>query len=268
MPEGHVIRRMADDHLAWFGGRPVRVASPQGRFAAGAAAVDGAVLIGTDAHGKHLFHDYGAGRLVHVHLGIYGKFTIGRGEVPAAHGELRMRMVTIDDDEPIWMDLRGPSACEVIDPLAKDAIHARLGADPLRRDDASAAREIVARSRAPVGLLLMDQTVVAGVGNVYRAEVLFRQRRSPFTPGRDLEPGAWDRIWSDLGRLLRAGVRAGRIVTTEPADRDRRGGRVGREDAHYVYRRQGLPCRVCGTEVRTQVFGGRNLFWCPQCQGN
>jgi formamidopyrimidine-DNA glycosylase len=58
----------------------------------------------------------------------------------------------------------------------------------------------------------------------------------------------------------------GRIVTTRPEDRARRSGTVRRDDAHYVYRRTGLPCRICGTEVRTEVMVGRNLHWCPLCQ--
>ena len=73
-------------------------------------------------------------------------------------------------------------------------------------------------------------------------------------------------MWADLVTLMRAGLRAGRIVTTRPAHRDRPGGRVRRDDAHYVYRRTGLPCRVCRTPVATQVMAGRNLFWCPRCQ--
>ena len=73
-------------------------------------------------------------------------------------------------------------------------------------------------------------------------------------------------MWADLVTLMRAGVRMGRIVTTRPEDRSRRRGAVARDDAHYVYRRTGLPCRICGTEVRTEVMVGRNLYWCPACQ--
>jgi formamidopyrimidine-DNA glycosylase len=73
-------------------------------------------------------------------------------------------------------------------------------------------------------------------------------------------------VWADLVRLMRAGLRAGRIVTTRPEHRSRRTGRARREDAHYVYRRAGLPCRVCATPVATAVMAARNLFWCPSCQ--
>jgi endonuclease-8 len=112
----------------------------------------------------------------------------------------------------------------------------------------------------------MDQQVLCGIGNVYRAEVLYRAGLSPFRPGRDVGTDVWDPMWVDLRTLLRAGVRQRRIITTERADRDRRSGPATRSDAHYVYRRQGLPCRRCGTEVRTQVMQQRNLFWCPTCQ--
>ena len=73
-------------------------------------------------------------------------------------------------------------------------------------------------------------------------------------------------LWEDLSGLLAAGVRTGRIVTTQPEHRARARGRVRLEDAHYVYRRAGLPCRVCGTKILTDLLVGRNLFWCPHCQ--
>jgi endonuclease-8 len=112
----------------------------------------------------------------------------------------------------------------------------------------------------------MDQSVLAGVGNVYRAEVLYRAGLSPFRPGREVPERIWDEMWGDLRVLLRAGARAGHIVTTAREDRDRRSGPARLADRFYVYRRQGLPCRRCGTEVRTEVMVGRNLYWCPVCQ--
>jgi len=166
-----------------------------------------------------------------------------------------------------WLDLRGPTACELYTPADRDAVIARLGPDPLRKDaDPERAWVKVSRSRVAVGALLMDQSVLAGVGNVYRAEALFRAGLSPFRPGREVPQRIWDQMWDDLRVLLRAGVRAGRIVTTEPEDRNRRSGRALGRDAHYVYRRAGLPCRRCGTEVLTRAMAARNLFWCPVCQ--
>jgi formamidopyrimidine-DNA glycosylase len=171
------------------------------------------------------------------------------------------------DGAGVWTDLRGPTVCEVLSVPEVDRILARLGPDPLRpRADGGAAHRRIAGSRTALGVLLMDQSVLAGVGNVYRAELLFRHRISPFRPGRSIDPDLWSRMWADLVTLMRAGVRMGRIVTTRPEDRVRRRGAVLRDDAHYVYRRTGLPCRICGTGVRTQVMVGRNLYWCPVCQ--
>jgi endonuclease-8 len=267
VPEGHTLYRLAREQARLFAGRPVRVSSPQGRFAAGAALLDGRVLDDVFSYGKHLFAVFGADT-VHVHLGLYGTFLSGNGQPAPARGALRMRW---EGDGPdgagVWADLRGATACEVLPAPEVDRILARLGPDPLRppADGARALRRI-AGSRTPLGALLMDQSVLAGVGNVYRAELLFRHRVSPFRPGREVEDGLWTAMWADLVRLMRSGVRMGRIVTTRPEDRSRRSGVARPDDAHYVYRRTGLPCRLCGTEVRAQVMVGRNLYWCPLCQ--
>jgi formamidopyrimidine-DNA glycosylase len=267
VPEGHTLHRLARQQDALFAGRPVHVTSPQGRFAPGAALLDGRLLDEVTAYGKHLFACFGAD-VLHVHLGLYGGYATGTGDPPPPRGALRMRWVGDGPDGAgVWTDLRGPTACEVLGPPEVDRILERLGPDPLRPGaDGGLAHVRVARSRTAIGALLMDQSVLAGVGNVYRAELLFRHRVSPFRPGRDVDAALWAAMWADLVTLMRAGVRMGRIVTTLPEDRSRRGGAVRREDAHYVYRRTGLPCRVCGTEVRTEVMVGRNLHWCPLCQ--
>jgi formamidopyrimidine-DNA glycosylase len=178
-------------------------------------------------------------------------------------GALRLRLLA----DQHWLDLRGPTACELYSPQDRERVLDRLGPDPLqKRADPAAAWKRISGSRTAVGALLMDQSVLAGVGNVYRAEVLYRAGLSPFRPGREVPERTWDGMWADLVVLLRAGVRAGHIVTTHREDRDRRSGPPRREDRFYVYRRHGLPCRRCGTEVRTEVMVGRNLYWCPVCQ--
>ena len=263
MPEGHTIHRLARDHRALLVGRSVRVDSPQGRFAAGAALLDGRVVTRIEPYGKHLWYRFDGGQLLHVHLGLYGKWATGELPAPDPRGALRLRLTT----DEAWLDLRGPTHCDLVTPAERRAVLDRLGPDPLRPTaDPGAAWARITRTRTAVGQLLMDQSVLAGVGNVYRAEVLFRAGLSPFRPGRDLDRSTWDLLWADLVTLMRSGVRAGRIVTTERADRDRRSGPATREDSHYVYRRAGLPCRRCGSEVRTEVMAARNLFWCPSCQ--
>ncbi len=264
MPEGHTIHRLARDHKRLLGGQQVAASSPQGRFAGGAALIHGRVLQGTDAYGKHLFHRYAGAGWLHVHLGLIGSFVSGIGAPPPPRGALRLRLVSAG----AWIDLRGPMACEIVTPGERKALLARLGPDPLRREaDPERAWARLSRSQVPVGQLLMDQAVVAGVGNVYRAELLFRHRVDPFGAGRDLAAETWLAMWDDLVALMRYGVRTGRIVTTRPEDRRRSTGLVGRDDAHYAYRRTGEPCRVCRTPIATTVLAGRNLFWCPTCQG-
>jgi endonuclease VIII len=261
LPEGHTVRRLANLEKRLLGGRVVSVSSPQGRFAEGAARLDGHVLRTTDAVGKHLLTYFRGAPTLHIHLGLYGKMTSGTGEPPAPRGALRLRLVADD----AWMDLRGATACELMEPPEIAALFARLGPDPLRNDaDPRRAWQRISRSRTAVGALLMDQKVVAGVGNVYRAELLYRHRVDPFLPGAQLRDDVWQAMWADLQMLMKAGVRTGRIETVRLEDRAP--GRLRPEDKSYVYRRQGLPCRVCGTVIRTEVMVGRNLFWCPYCQ--
>lgn len=265
MPEGHTLHRLARLHRRRYGGRPVAVSSPQGRFAASAAVVDGRVLQSAQAHGKHLFHRYGPDLVVHVHLGLYGTFSDEPLPTQAPWGQVRMRMV----GETHYTDLRGPAACALLtDPEVK-AIRARLGEDPLRRDaDPDRAWARISRSRAPLATLLMDQSVIAGVGNVYRAEVLFRHGLDPQLPGRALTREQWDAVWADLVALMRDGVRRGRIETLRPehAPRRARGEAVASARRVYVYRRTGEPCLLCGTPIAHGRHLARNLFWCPTCQ--
>lgn len=264
MPEGHTIHRLAREHTAFLKGREVRVSSPQGRFADGAARLDGRRVTRVEPYGKHLWYSFrGIDDRLHVHLGLYGKFTSGPLPPPEPRGALRLRLVTVD----AYADLRGPTACELMTPPERAAVLARLGPDPLAATPlGAAAYRRISRSRVPLGALLMDQSVLAGVGNVYRAELLYRHGLSPFRPGNELSEAAFAALWEDLVMLMRAGVRTGRIVTTRPEDRARRSGRATREDAYYVYRRAGLPCRVCGVPVRAEVMAGRKLFWCPREQ--
>jgi endonuclease-8 len=262
VPEGHTLHRLAREHQRLFGGTVVHASSPQGRFVEGARAIDGSTLVRAEAYGKHLLHRYSGGALLHVHLGLYGKFVSHQGDAPEPVGALRLRLT----NDAVWADLRGPTACELVTPEEVETLLARLGPDPLApRPDPARAWARISRSRTSIAALLMDQAVLAGVGNVYRAEVLFRHRVDPFRPGRTLPAEVFDAMWDDLVVLMRAGVRSGRIVTVRDADRPRRG-RLTREESVYVYRRAGLPCRICGTVIRTESLVARNLFWCPSCQ--
>lgn len=267
MPEGHTIHRLAARHRELFAGRRVTVSSPQGRFEAGAARLSGHTLADTEAVGKHLLHHFGTGQTLHIHLGLYGRFTDGTPPVPEPIGQLRMRM----SDGRHWLDLRGPTACEVLDPAELAVLRARLGADPLRDDaDPAKAYERLSGSTRPVFALLMDQSIVAGCGLIYANEVLFRAGLSPTLPGRGVTRKVWDEVWVDLRALMKEGVVRGRIDTVHTTHTPESMQRAPRVDRHggevYVYRRTGLPCYVCGTTIRRGPLAGRNLYWCPTCQ--
>jgi endonuclease VIII len=272
MPEGHTLRRLADDVTETFAGRVLTVTSPQGRFAEEAALLDGTELLRADSAGKHLFLEFVADRIVHIHLGLIGKLQLGAGPVPHPLGQVRLRLATRDDGHPsAYADLRGATRCVLATPEQRDQVVARLGPDPLRTDaQPDRAWRRISTSNRPIGELLMDQEVIAGIGNVYRAEVLFRHRIHPLRPGRTLRRSQFQAIWDDLVGLMAEGVRVNRIDTVRPEHLPEAMGRDPRKDDHggevYVYRRHEQPCHVCGTRVRTEVLAGRNSFWCPRCQ--
>ena len=245
----------------------MQVASPQGRFAAGAATLDGRVLERADAFGKHLLLSFGDAGTLHVHLGLYGKWTFGTGVAPEPVGQVRLRIATAS----AYADLRGPTACEVLDHDEVAALVSRIGPDPIRRDaDRERAWVRVERSRTSIAALLMDQSVFAGVGNIYRAEVLYRAGLWPYHAGRDVGRAVFDEMWDDLVVLMRDGVRRGRIDTVRREHLPSIMGRAPRRDRHggevYVYRRAGLDCHVCGEQVCGADLLGRSLYWCPGCQ--
>lgn len=312
MPEGHTVHRLARTFEALLAGREVRVTSPQGRFDAGARLIDGRRLTEAQAWGKHLFLAFGDDPLwLHVHLGLYGAWTfagdtsadvahaigaprrrigeretsvpgaaaIGAGpwQAPEPRGQVRVRLLA----EHIVADLTGPTRCDVITTEERDAALRRLGPDPIRADaDPASFVASVRRSRTPVGVQLMDQAVIAGVGNIYRAEVLFRAGLDPWAPGTQVPAEALAGVWADLVTLMRDGADVGAIVTTEPQDRgegagsgppvrqntDGEPGAVPREASFYVYQRAGLPCRRCGAAVVLEDMAARKLYRCPVCQ--
>ncbi len=262
MPEGHTIHRIAGQHRTRFSGEAVSVTSPQGRFLE-ADRLDGRELKAVEAYGKHLLYEFDGRRYVHVHLGLFGKVRTAQQPAPRAGPTVRMRL-SVDE---WYADLVGPTRCRLIDGDQRSTLLSRLGPDPLRRSaDPHLAFERISRSRQPIAALLMDQSVVAGIGNVYRAELLYRARLNPYRPGSDTDLEAWTQIWEDARTLMRAGVRSGRIVTTEIRDRDNQGRIVRASDAHYVYGRTGRWCRTCQTEIRAADLAGRTLYWCPKCQ--
>jgi endonuclease-8 len=261
MPEGHTIHRLARGLRSTLAGGPVDATSPQGRFAGGAALLDGEHLQRTEAFGKYLFVTFTGGQILHIHLGLIGKFRDRGPEAPDPTPTIRLRL---QNPDCCW-DLTGPTRCELVTPKERRSIVARIGADPLRRSpDVAAARSLFARTTKPVGAVLLDQTVIAGLGNIYRAEILFLCGIHPLTPCRDLADDDFGAIWAESARLLRVGVRTGRIITTDPREVGVPLRRMDLDDTLYVYHRE--HCRRCGTDIATVELAGRPIQFCPSCQ--
>lgn len=330
MPEGHSVHRIARQFDHNIVGRRVAASSPQGRFAEGAAIIDGRTATEVRAVGKQMFLEFDDDLWLRVHLGMYGAWdfageitvdptiasangrmgqtnqrgtdapaildaagenslssigaprrarvnvrmseqTTGLGDAadewpPPVVGQVRLRLLS----EVTCADLRGPTACELRTADEVAAIVLKLGPDPLVGDPAEGEERFVAvvrRKPTPIGLLLMDQSVVSGIGNVYRAELLFRARLNPHTPGRDVPEETARALWRDWVRLLAIGVETGQMMTMDDLDADAyRRAMAHRDDRHWVYHRAGLPCRVCGTAIVLEEMATRKLYWCPQCQ--
>lgn len=330
MPEGHSVHRIARQFDRNFVGRPVAASSPQGRFAEGAAMIDGRTVTAVRAVGKQMFLEFEGDLWLRVHLGMYGAWDFA-GEIvvdptiasangrmgqtnqrgtelpqvldeagensltsigaprrarvhvrmseqttglpgeedqwpPPVVGQVRLRLLT----DVTAADLRGPTACELQSADEVAATIAKLGPDPLVDDLAEGEERftsVVRRKPTPIGLLLMDQSVVSGIGNVYRAELLFRARLDPHTPGRDVPEEVVRGLWRDWVALLSIGVETGQMMTMDDlSPEDYRRAMASRDDRHWVYHRAGLPCRVCGTAIVVEEVATRKLYWCPSCQ--
>lgn len=264
MPEGHTVHRTANDFNKIFAGQVLEVSSPQGRFSSQAKLISGQVLVKAKAIGKQLFLEFDNELFLRIHLGIYGKwaFLEHNSEFPQPIGQVRARFATSKQ----LADLRGPTVCEVISLQEVQAVEKRLGPDPLNPNPRGSQEqrfiERVQRAKAPIGLLLMNQDVISGIGNVYRAEILFRAGISPHRPGSSLSKEELHALWSDAVDLLKVGVKTGYMITRD----ELRTKNPDKSERNYVYKREGIACRKCGTNITIEIMAARKLYWCVGCQ--
>ncbi len=212
--------------------------------------------------GKHLFHLWEGGLVVHVHLGMAGEFTRFSNPAPDPRPTVRMRLAA----RGVTVDLVGPPTCELIDEEARNLIHARLGPDPLRRgaDGASVLAEFRRRPDRPIGDVLLDQRVVSGIGNIYRVEALFLAGIHPLRRAGRISEERWDGLWELVRGLMRRGVTRRRITTVDRSEIPHPGAGRGNADPFYVYQQE--ICRRCGGRIRVIPLSGRRMFFCPRCQ--
>lgn len=261
MPEGHSIRHLANLFEERLVGEQVTVESPQARFADEAAVLSGRTLEAATAHGKHLFLHFGDNKNVHVHLGLYGWLYFDDEPTKST----RMRI----EGGGTSANLIAPTACQLWTDGEVEQKKSVLGPDPIHPGaDASRALEKIKKSKKKsIASLLMNQAVIAGIGNVYRAEILFMTKMSPFTQGSDVTEGEFVGMWDLARELLRDGSRDGKIRTVLQQHMFEEEIRLhGCSQSSYVYKRTGRPCRVCAEQVRQTSIDGRTLYWCPSCQ--
>lgn len=309
----------------------MQASSPQGRFAEGAAVLNGREAVSVKAVGKQMFLEAEDDVWLRVHLGLYGAWdfageilldptiasangrmgqtnqrgtdltdaildeggenslsSIGAPRRARVHVRMSEQTRGLEDEGSEWpppivgqvrlrlmtdftaADLRGPTACVLQTPDEMLASVAKLGPDPLVGDPTENEERFVSAVRkkgTAIALLLMDQSVVSGIGNVYRAEMLYRARLNPHTPGKAVPEEIVRQLWDDWSRLLRIGVETGQMMTMDDLSPEAyRAAMANRDDRHWVYHRAGLPCRVCGTEIVLEELGARKLYWCPRCQ--
>jgi len=257
MPEGHTIHRAARDHRRVLKGRTLEVSSPQGRFAKGAKTLDGATCIAVEAYGKHLFYIFDPDTSLHIHLGLFGKFKKTKQPMPEPKGAVRVRLAA----DTHGIDINGPNTCEILDAEGFAKITGRIGPDLLRKDaDADRAFARISKSRAPIGRLLMDQSVIAGIGNIYRTEILWRQRIHPDTPGNAFNREMFDTLWTDARQLLELGVKKNAIITVDGQGPS--GERYGERTNIFAK----PMCPRCDEQVLAIEIAGRRAFVCETCQ--
>ncbi len=261
MPEGHKTHFLAKEHSDWFSGQNLQVLSPQGRFRQGARKVSRQRFESCDAFGKHLFYRFESGLRVHVHLGRYGKYRVLPSPPPKAVGAVRMRMV----GEERAIDLTGPTTCRVIDRSEQDAIIAKLGPDPLAGGSKSDVWKLLSRSGKPIGALLLDQKILAGVGNIFRAEVLYEIGMDPALTGQEMSREQFDILWKSLVRMMRVGLKYGKIITVRSGETRVPLAKLEGNDRFRVYGH--TTCMHCGGEIQVPEIAARKLYWCPTCQG-
>ncbi len=263
MPEGHTVHRNANDFTRLFVGEKVLVDSPQGRFSQDAKLISGRTMTRARAIGKQLFLEFDNDLTLRIHLGIYGKWRLHSPDgFPEVTGEVRARFRSTK----AIFELRGPTVCEVVDSSEVAKVERRLGPDPLNADPRGKQKQRfvdkVLASKISIGQLLMNQDVVAGIGNVYRAELLFRAGIEPHTPGNRLNRELAEALWDDSVKLMKVGVKTSFMITRDELFTKR----PSKADRNFVYKRNGEPCRVCGRKINLEIMAGRKLYWCPKCQ--
>ncbi len=257
MPEGHTIHRAAREHHQIFANQILNISSPQGRFAEGANILNKTLCTSVEAFGKHLLYHFNNKQTLHVHLGLFGRIRKQQLPLNEPKGAVRVRLV----GQTHSVDINGPTICRVLKTTNAFVLMQRLGPDLLRSDaKPELAFKRISKSTAPIGRLIMDQSVMAGVGNIYRSEILWRQAIHPLTPGKKISQDTFNRLWDDAKYLLELGVKHNAIITEDKAKPSKT---KYRERVNIFGKDK---CPKCNSEIRLLTISSRRAFVCDTCQ--
>jgi endonuclease-8 len=249
--EGDTILRAARRIEAAIGGEQVEVSAPNPRGrASGIERLNGGTLERVEARGKHLLLDFGE-LVLHSHLGMSGSWHVyPRGA--AWRKPVRAAWAVLKGESSEAVQFGGPTLRLLrTDALRRDQTLSRLGPDILAADfdPVAIARSLRAHPHRTLGDALLDQTLVAGIGNIFKSEACFVARLDPWWPIGDLTDEQLGGVVDAAHDLMQDAVEHGR-------------------HANAVYRRAGQPCPTCGTPIlsRGQGDANRTTYWCPRCQ--
>lgn len=262
MPEGHKTHFLARVHQTKLGGDAVDASSPQGRFRAGAKQLDGRRLESVQAVGKQLFYRFEDDLHLQIHLGRYGGFKEHPTPAPQPVGQIRLRL----SGTTTTLDLSGPTTCRLVSAEERADIAAQIGPDPLAGGRWQDVWPLFQATRRPLGAVLLDQRIVAGIGNIFRAELLFELGLNPLLPANALSEADFRFLWRALVRMMRTGLKYGRIITVTRKEVTGPLTQLNGNDRFRIYGHE--TCPACdGPVVKTPV-GGRPLYQCQRCQSH
>ena len=230
------------------------------------ATLLGARISGVRRRAKYLLFDTEKGVLLN-HLGMTGSWRVLKPEEPAdIHDHCYLHL-----SGGVRLAFRDPRRFGIIDLilLGQEAEHPRLkllGPEPLDTEKFTAAI-LFAQSRRrtiPIKAFIMDQKIVVGVGNIYASEALFRSGIRPARAAGRMTQAEARKLVDTCRTILLESIRAGGSSIRDYKNADGEAGAF--QDSHYVYNREGEECRICRTEIRAKVIGGRSTFWCSKCQ--
>jgi formamidopyrimidine-DNA glycosylase len=225
------------------------------------AELEGERVAAVERRGKYLVLRFDSGRALLVHLRMTGSFRQPE-ETPYVRAVL-----TLDDGTQLaYRDVRRFGTWLLVEPEELDPYLAqRLGEEPLgRRFGPKALAARLEGRRAPIKAALLDQRTVAGIGNIYADEALWRARIHPLTPARDVAAEQIPALHKGIRDALRTGIARQGATLSDYAQPDGRRGRM--QEAFKVYGRAGEPCFRCGTPIEKTRVAGRGTWYCPNCQ--